>query len=214
MQNQKVTEGFSLEHIVPYFQPIMDLEHQAVWCYECLARLITPGEFTFLPNQFLHLLERDQSTAKFTETIFHRSAEYFRDINVAWNINITMQDMHNPGLTDMLTNYLAKYPNPSRVSLELTAATALEDLDKFATFVETCRAINIGVFVDHFGVTPETVDSIISQPINGIKIDGSLLNHLAEQKDTREFIRELSEQAQDRHIAIIAERIEDARYLK
>ena len=213
MHNQKITEGFSLEHVVPYFQPIMDLEHEAVWCYECLARLITPGEFTFLPNQFLHLLERDQTTAKFTETIFHRSAEYFRDINVAWNINISTQDMNNPDLINMLGNYLHRYPNPSRVSLELTAAAALEDHDQFARFVDTCRDINIGVFIDHFGVTPENAEEIISLPINGIKIDGHLLRHLADHDDTRSFVKELASMAESRHIALIAERIEDEQTL-
>ena len=209
MHNKETTEGFSLEHVVPYFQPIMDLEHQAVWCYECLARLITPQDFTFLPDQFMHLLERDQNIVKFTETIFHRSAEYFRDINVAWNINISMQDMNNPDLTLMLTDYLSHYPNPSRVSLELTASTALEDLPRFISFAETCREINVGVFIDHFGVTPENVDSIMALPINGIKIDGNLIKHMCEQQDTQDFITELAQQARAKRIALIAERIED-----
>lgn len=208
MHNQNAPQQFSLEQVVPYFQPIMDLNNDAVWCYECLARLITPGEFTLLPNQFLHLFERENNVAKFTETIFHRSAEYFRDINVAWNINISTQDMQNPDLTTMLTEYLSKYPNPSRVSLELTASTALKDLRAFEHFVETCRRMEIGVFIDHFGVTPENVDNIMGLPIHGIKIDGSLLIHLAEQEETQDFLKTLAAQAEQKHIALVAEHIE------
>ena len=214
MHTQEVNEQFSLEQLVPFFQPIMDLNHDAVWCYECLARLVVPGQYAILPNEFLHLVEREQAIEQLTETIFHRSAEYFRNINVAWNINISTQDMQNPNLKHMLEDYLHNYPNPSRVSLELTAATAQQDLSAFENFLETCRGINVGVFIDHFGVTPDNVDDIINLPINGFKIDGNLVSHLMEHEDTKAFIELLIRRAGEKNIAIVAEHVESAEILK
>ena len=52
MPIREISENFSIEDIVPYFQPIVDLNSQGVWRYECLARLITQGDKTFLPSEF------------------------------------------------------------------------------------------------------------------------------------------------------------------
>ena len=41
MQVTEVTDSFNLDNVVPFFQPIMDLQNDAVWSYECLARLLT-----------------------------------------------------------------------------------------------------------------------------------------------------------------------------
>tara|TARA_B110000091_G_scaffold195932_1_gene222984 strand:- start:2927 stop:3133 length:207 start_codon:yes stop_codon:yes gene_type:complete len=47
----------------------------------------------FLPRVFLFLVERQQSVAQLTQAVFSRSASYFRDINMAWNINFSLSDM-------------------------------------------------------------------------------------------------------------------------
>ena len=40
MPIREISEDFSIDDIVPYFQPIVDLQSQGIWRYECLARLI------------------------------------------------------------------------------------------------------------------------------------------------------------------------------
>ena len=56
MPIKEITESFSLDRIVPFFQPIMDLEGERVWRYECLARLIGEHQDTFLPNDLATFL--------------------------------------------------------------------------------------------------------------------------------------------------------------
>ncbi|MFT7261300.1 MAG: EAL domain-containing protein (putative c-di-GMP-specific phosphodiesterase class I), partial [Glaciecola sp.] len=53
MQVTEVTDSFNLDNIVPFFQPIMDLKNNVVWSYECLARLLTFGQNSYLPTEFL-----------------------------------------------------------------------------------------------------------------------------------------------------------------
>lgn len=52
MPIREISEAFTIDDIVPYFQPIVDLHSQGVWRYECLARLITQGDKTFCPANF------------------------------------------------------------------------------------------------------------------------------------------------------------------
>lgn len=209
MHIQEVTEQFSLDRVVPYFQPIMDLQHNSVWRYECLARLVTPEEQTFLPSDFLHLVERQQSVAQLTETIFHRSAEYFRNINVAWNINISQQDIVNPDLPYMLAEYLKNYNDKRRICLELTAATALNNIEQFKSFLSLCEKVDVGVFIDHFGAAPGNINTLLDLPICGIKVAGSLITQLTDNQETADFVEHLTQKADNNDIVVIAEHIED-----
>ena len=102
MQVTEVTESFNLNNVVPFFQPIMDLKNNSVWSYECLARLLTLDQNRFLPTEFLFLVERQQSVALLTQTLLSRSAIYFRDINMAWNINLSLADMTDLGTLNFL----------------------------------------------------------------------------------------------------------------
>lgn len=209
MHIREVTEHFDLDRVVPFFQPIMDISHNSVWRFECLARLVTPCEQTFLPSDFLYLVERQQSVKRLTETIFTRSATYFRDLNAAWNINISLQDMLNPDLLDNLSEALVDYPNPSRVSLELTASVVLENLDKFHVFASRCVELNIGLYIDHFGATPGNINSILNLPIDGIKIAGGLVTQLMDNQQTFDFVEHLTKAAHAKGIAVVAVHVED-----
>ncbi|GAB5382660.1 MAG: hypothetical protein Alis3KO_30550 [Aliiglaciecola sp.] len=209
MHIKEVTEHFDLDRVVPFFQPIMDVSQDTVWRFECLARLVTPCEQTFLPSEFLYLVERQQSVERLTETIFNRSAMYFRDLNVAWNINIGMQDMLNPALLDNLAEVLTDYPNPERVSLELTAAVVLNNIDAFNQFALRCQDLKIGIYIDHFGATPGNINSILSLPINGIKIAGGLIAQIMESQQSFEFVEHLTQQAQAKGISVVAVHVED-----
>ena len=99
MPIREVTDTFNLDDIVPYFQPIVDLGNQRVWRYECLARLITQNDKTFLPSEFLYLLERHNHVHQLTETMFCQSARYFEDVNIPWNINLNASDLSNETIT-------------------------------------------------------------------------------------------------------------------
>ncbi|MCV2885658.1 EAL domain-containing protein [Aestuariibacter sp. AA17] len=203
------TDAFSLEHIVPFFQPIMDLKHDRVWRYECLARLVTPGEYIFLPNQFLHLIEREDSVAQFTETMFHRSAEYFRNTSIAWNLNLCEEDIADDTLFSMLKRVLDDYPNPNRVGFELTADTAHSDLPRFDHFLNNANALGVNVFLDHFGVAGDADMALLSRPITGIKIAGSVMSEISDSKQVRSHVAHLLDAADTQSINVIAEHIED-----
>ncbi|GAB2686689.1 EAL domain-containing protein [Aliiglaciecola sp. 3_MG-2023] len=209
MHIKEVTDNFSLDRIVPFFQPIMDISHETVWRFECLARLVTPDEQTFVPSEFLHIIEQQACISQLTETILNRSANYFRDLNAAWNININEQDMLNPDLIQTLAEALHDYPNPKRIGLELTAAVVLENVDSFETFAAQCRDLNIAIYIDHFGATPSNINSILSLPVNGIKIAGGLISQLMENQQTYEFVEHFTNLAKQKEISVVAVHVED-----
>lgn len=213
MHIQEVTDQIDLDRVVPFFQPVMDLTNNAVWCYECLARLMRPGDSPYLPCDFLHLIERQNAASVLTETIFLRSAEYFRHINMAWNINISQHDMTNPDLLPMLQDYMLEFPNPGRFSLEMTAETALAHQPEFDAFVESCQRLGIGLVIDHLqGQDPDSL-ALLNYPLRAVKVAGSLIGQMGDNPQIGEQVSLIHQQASQRKVAVIAEHVEDQQTL-
>jgi EAL domain-containing protein (putative c-di-GMP-specific phosphodiesterase class I) len=208
MQATEVTESFSLNSVVPFFQPIMDLNNNAVWSYECLARLITLDECTHLPSEFLFLLERQQSLAQLTHTIFNRSANYFKDINMAWNINISQSDMTDLDMHGFLYSRLCDYPNPSRVSFEITAQNALGEKQYFAQFVKMCNSLGVNIVIDHFDQTVSNLNEILDLPISAVKVSGKIFEQVTTESEIASFATQLMSLSALNKITVIAEHIE------
>lgn len=208
MPIKEITENFTLDRIVPFFQPIMDLEAGSVWRYECLARLINEQEDTFLPNEFLYLVERNNWIHELTETMMLQSAHYFRHLNMPWNINIDTQDLLNPNLVPFIQALVSDYPNRERISVELTAHAALNYEKELSQFVATCEDYRIGIFIDNLGSSPVNVGRLLDLPITGVKLSGSLINHYTENPEVKEYVQNVCELAAKRNVCVVAEHIE------
>jgi EAL domain-containing protein (putative c-di-GMP-specific phosphodiesterase class I) len=209
MQVTEVTDSFNLDNVVPFFQPIMDLKNNVVWSYECLARLLTFDQNSFLPKEFLFLVERQQSVAQLTQTVFSRSARYFRDINMAWNINLSLADMTDSNTLKFLQSQLEDYPNPKRISIEITAQNALVDSAKFSQFAKICGALGINIVIDNFDQQECDFQAILSLPISAIKVSATLFDKATSDAATQDFVKGLISAAANNKIMVIAERIEN-----
>lgn len=208
MQVTEVTENFNPNNIVPFFQPIMDLSNNAVWSYECLARLLTFDQSSYLPSEFLFLLERQQSNEQLTQTIFGQSASYFRDINMAWNINLSLADMIDKKTLDFVHAQLVDYPNPQRISIEITAQNALAHSANFTQFATLCGSLGINIVIDNFDQQTDELVKLLSLPISAIKVSARLFEQQNSDPELSTFIDQLITLAETNNIVVIAERIE------
>lgn len=209
MHVQEVSDGFSMEQIVPYFQPIIDVKTQRVWCYECLARLMYDADRTFLPSDFLYLVDKAQCNSELTQHIFHQAAEYFRFHQVNWGVNITADDICNPATIHFLKSFLHDYPNAHRVTLEVQASTVFDYIDEFRAFMLVCKALDIQLIIDNFGGLASNIPTILAFPVDGIKIDSKLITDLAANDKCKHKLTSALDTAAKNDVAIIAEHIED-----
>ncbi|GAC19113.1 EAL domain-containing protein [Paraglaciecola arctica] len=214
MQVTEVTDSFNLDNVVPFFQPIMDLKNEVVWSYECLARLLTFDQNSYLPTEFLFLVERQQSVALLTQTVLSRSASYFRDINMAWNINLSLSDMTDLETLNFLQSQLTGYPNPKRISIEITAQNALIKSAKFSEFSKICGALGINIVIDNFDQQACDFQAILSLPISAIKVSATLFDKVTSDETTAGFVKGLINAAASNNIKVIAERVESQETLE
>ncbi len=204
----------TMDNIVPFFQPIMDLSNERAWRYECLARLVTEDDKTFLPSQFLNVLERESNIQRLAACMFSQSARYFQSLTMPWNINLGESDLHDPALLDHFIELLADYPSPHRVSVEISALDALRHTQQVEAFIDRALPHGLGVFIDNVGTRPGNVKRLLSLPIRGIKLAGGLIRHYDSEPEVTEFVDNLIEMSSMRSIAVIAEHIENHQLLE
>ncbi len=209
MPIREITEAFTLDDIVPYFQPIIDLHSQGVWRYECLARLITRDDKTFLPSEFLYLLEREHHVNTLAASMFMKCASYFRDVNIPWNINITANDLNNTELLSTLISHLSSSPNHQRVGIEVAASTALSHKSSLLAFADKCMSSGMGVFIDNIGSCPGEISALMDIPLQGVKLTSGLFRHYEEQQTVKAYVENVLTLCQKNNIDVIAEHIED-----
>jgi EAL domain-containing protein (putative c-di-GMP-specific phosphodiesterase class I) len=214
MPVKKTVDSLDLQMIVPYFQPIMDLDENVVWCYESLARLVTRDEQTFLPSEFLSLVEKQQCYGELTRTIFSHSLEYFRHKNAHWSMNIAWQDIVDMDMPQFFTDILSDYPHAARVTFELPANVVFEHPDAFSGFVAIAKELGAKVMVDHVGMPSGNIHNMLALPIDGIKISGALIAQLAVDKAVYDFVSSLRNQALEHGLTVVAAHIEDASILE
>lgn len=207
----EVSRDYHVENIVPFFQPITDLTQDVVWGYECLARLINQGQQVCLPSEFLYLLQKDSCFGELTRKIFHSSAQYFRDVQVNWSINITEKDVLNGQTIGFLERYLSDYPNAHRVMLEISANTLLNYQQQFKAFLLLGKTLDIQIIIDRFENPFEQLPQVLDFPIDAVKIDSKTLDK--DKVSTDNFLK-IQDKAEKNHVAIIAERIEDGEMLE
>jgi EAL domain-containing protein (putative c-di-GMP-specific phosphodiesterase class I) len=213
MQVAEVTEQFNIDNVVPFFQPIMDLNHNAVSSYECLARLISFEQRAFLPSDFLHLIERKDLAAELTQTIFNRSANYFRHINTAWNVNVSLSDMSDVGIANFFKAQVSQYPNPQRISIEVTAANALHNKQVFEAFSTMCFELGMKVVIDHLSGQLDEIEYLLSFPISAMKLSAQLFVDAAHDTDLEHNLISYLALAKMKGILVIAEHVENQKML-
>lgn len=213
MQVSHVNQDINLDSIVPFFQPIVDLANNTVWRYECLARLVNFGQPAFVPSEFLFLVERRHSVSQLTQTIFNRSANYFRNINVAWSVNVSLEDMLDPEILLFLRTQLLHYPNPQRVSIEITVNNALENIQVFNHFSTFCRSLHIGITLDHFELSNCDLEQVFALQVDAIKVSGNVIQEIEKDASLLRSLEYLFQQAKSRNIVLIAEHIEQSTIL-
>lgn len=210
MYVEQVSKGFSLQNVVPFFQPIIDVSDSSVWRYEALARMLTAEQQSFTPSEFLYLIEKQRCHGALTEHIFHLSALYFRQHQVAWNINIAETDILDSHTITFLQRYLEENQCAHLVALELSTKTALQHAKAFRTFLLLCKTLGVTLVLDHFDGSLDQLDQLLELPVDGIKVPASKLQELLKSPSNAKRFIDIQHKADCNEIVFVSEYVESA----
>jgi len=205
---QTIKRAFQDDHIVPYFQPIVDQDKKIVK-YEALARIIDPDNPSKLlePQRFLEVVQHSKNYERFTRTIIHKAIQASLQLNAPISINLSYEDIINPSLIEFLEEIFNKN-HPHAITLEFLESEGMQDMDKTRNFCQLMKGYGAKIAIDDFGKGYSNYDYFFEIPIDVLKIDGSLVKRVNEYKGYL-LLESIITYAQKLNIQVIAEFVED-----
>lgn len=205
MQAKPVVDKFSIEQIVPYFQPIFDLRKHKVVSYECLARLITANDNVYLPADFLTIVQRSQSNASLTQRIIELSSAYCVPRRMQCSVNLFPSDLRNANLINWMQD-LCDDSYDGLVGVELNYESVKAHAHLLRNLMNKMPRLQITVDdVDSF---ENELIEIIKTGVHAIKLSGNMVTRFANTGEGKTTIENIIQQCKTSNCMLIAEHIE------
>lgn len=206
MQVKAVVDAFSIEQIVPYFQPIFELNSHKVMRYECLSRLITKDDIVHLPSEFLSIIGRSQSSAQLTQRILELSSAYCIAKSMRWSINMFPTDLRDADLVEWMQNLL-KNLNSNLGGVEISYDSVKDYPHLLQDLIQ--KLPNVHVMIDDVHTFEDKLVKVIATGVHAIKIRGDMITQFARTGKSKSVIEDMIRHCHSTNCDLVAEHIED-----
>lgn len=206
--NRSISDNFSMQSIIPFYQSIVDLDDFGVARYECLARLIDQNATTYKPENFMRFIEREAYSAQLTDHMLMQCLHSFEYQNMPWNINITAAECQDLYLLHHLRSALDFVPRFAHIGLELSQSDALSVIDVLPSFIAQCRELNVGIFVDNIHDLSEDAQQIFSLDFAGFKLSEGMITSVDIAHNSFSTIENIIGHAHANNQMVVAEYVE------
>ncbi len=200
-----------------FYQPLINLQANAVSGFEALLRWRHPERGMIAPAQFIPLAEEIGLIVPLGEWVLRKAcAEAMRwpgDLKVA--VNLSPAQFRSRGLVQIVLTALAYSRLPAnRLELEITESVLLGETDANLAMLHQLRGIGVRISMDDFGTGYSSLSYLRSFPFDKIKIDRSFVSELAQRPDCVAIIRAVAGLGISLGIATTAEGIETPEQLE
>jgi len=165
--------------IVPFFQPIVNLETGKIEKYECLARIVDRNGRTYEPKFFLFIAQRNQLYGMITSTMVKKCFAIFSKMDTDFSLNLSYQDLVDTDTVNLIFAELEAHPDVAmRCIFEIVEEMAIQDFQVVEDFIHRVKEYGVRVALDDFGSGYANLEYLVRLPFDYIKIDGRLIEKL------------------------------------
>jgi EAL domain-containing protein (putative c-di-GMP-specific phosphodiesterase class I) len=206
VQEKAVVENFSIEHVVPFFQPIFDLKNQKVIRYECLSRLISADDIMCLPAQFLSIVDSSHSNTRLIQRMLEMSSAYCMPRRMRWSIHMLKANLNDTVFVEWMQNLLCQL-DTNLVGIELAYGSVRDCPHILKSLIEDLPHIH--VTIDDVYKFEDSLIDVISTGIHALKIHGNMIDHFSNTDEEKTLIEIMLNHCKTTGCDVIAGNIED-----
>jgi diguanylate cyclase (GGDEF)-like protein/PAS domain S-box-containing protein len=198
------------------YQPIVELESNAVVGFEALLRWDHPRLGVVEPDSFIPLAESNGTIVAIGRWVLdeacHTAARWRRsypESQLTMAVNLSVCQIATPEIVAHVAAALehSGFPAASLI-LEMTESVLVKDTDTATRRLEELRALGVRLAIDDFGTGYSSLSYLRQFPIDILKIDRSFTNAITTDSQRPAIVRGLLDLAKTLHIETIAEGIE------
>ena len=191
-------------NIVPYLQPIVDVNTEEVVKYEALARIVTEDGRVVSPNFFLKEAEEDKSFEFFSRQLMQKIFHVYEKNDIAISINLTYENIISKSMVTYIKNRLDKHGG-EKITFEIVESEMIEDYTIVENFISMIKEYGCKVSIDDFGSGYSNFTNLVKLNADYIKLDGSLIEKLMSDTNVQTMVKALVTFAKGTNIQTVAE---------
>ena len=205
-----IKKAIEEDGVVVYFQPIYNNYQNKIEKYETLIRLNVNEELIF-PDTFIPIAKDIKKYRKLTEIIIEKSFIYFKDKDLEFSINLSIEDILDKKLRKFLIEKINEYNISKKLVIEIVESEAIDNYKNFLFFIKEIKDLGCKIAIDDFGSGYSNYEHIInlSEYIDYLKIDGSLINNIDKKPKAHLMVGTIKFLCDQLNIRTIAEYIEN-----
>jgi diguanylate cyclase (GGDEF)-like protein len=176
-------EAIEKEELELHYQPIIDLQRNAITGFEALARWRHPDKGMIPPAVFIPVAEDGGlilplGTWALTEAC-RRAAQWPDHLKVA--VNLSPVQISTPHLPELVESILTDTGlAPHRLELEITERIFMEDGEETLSILHRLKSLGVRISMDDFGTGYSSLSYLRSFPYDNIKVDRTFVSRLNE----------------------------------
>ena len=211
----ELSRALSKEEFLLHYQPQMNLCTKQVIGMEALLRWHHPYQGLIGPNQFIPQAEENGMIIPIGEWVLRtasKQAKYwekqgFPAPHVA--VNLSARQIHQGNLPALMQDILKhSHLDPEHLKLELTETFLIHETEETIQTLRELKAMGIHLYIDDFGAGYASLRYLKSFPIDGIKLDQSLIQNLPHSTNDAAIVMAVISLAKAIGLQVIAEGVE------
>ncbi|MDD6032414.1 MAG: bifunctional diguanylate cyclase/phosphodiesterase [Oscillospiraceae bacterium] len=178
------------------FQPIRDCLLDRFCSAEVLLRLRDEDGTPVSPGEFIPIAEQTGLIADISWQVLEMTCRFLSCHRQPWSlplsVNVPIQQLLEPDAAGRILRTLQQYRiQPEQICLEITERTFSSDHEGVLGTMQILRQSGISFHLDDFGTGYSNLATVFSMPFSCVKLDKSLVDSLAQNRNTRLMIRSL-----------------------
>ncbi|GEM_PF-1253280 len=204
-----VRKALAQGRILCYYQPILNIATGEIAKYETLVRMIDEENTLIMPLQFLPIAKKTKLYPRITKEVIHQACHIFRTRSDAFSVNISIDDIHDPSTVKEIITTITQTDTASRIVFEILESEGIENYQEVAQFIQQVKILGAKIAIDDFGTGYSNFEHILKLNVDYIKIDGSLIQGIADNPRHQIIVETIIDFAQKMGAKTIAEFVSD-----
>jgi len=202
---KRIKEAINNDKIVPLFQPIVCAKTEEIVKYEALMRMVDKNGEYIPPIHFLELAKKNKLYHQLTKIIINKTFDKFETNANAVSINLSVYDIVNEDIINLIIDKLEKTQIGNRVIFEIIESDGIENFDQVIEFIDRVKAYGCKIAIDDFGTGYSNFEYLMKLKVDFIKIDASMIKNIDTDENSLMVTQTIIDFAKKMDIKTIAE---------
>ncbi len=196
---EKIEAALAEKRFILHFQPILDIQNNKISHVEALVRMVDKDGELIMPNDFIPTAEQSGLINQIDLAVLGLAFETLRLLDrqnspLSLSFNLSGKAFSNVLLINQLKEELNKDDiDAKKLIIEVTETMAVANLSTAIKLMNEIKKTGAKFALDDFGVGYASFYYLRQLPVDYVKIDGSFIQQLDEQKEDQLFVKAIAE---------------------